>query len=331
LINKMARAAIGLPRNVGRSHPVSTRLWQLAGTVCETLHGDASVLAAPLAELETLISARDRGIVAAAQPYIPLLAAKEAGIQAAAAAQLWLRAIEEQGTAQEVLDFLRQYWVHVMEAARIEDSNEAGKLWQEGDATIADLLWSVQPKPGADERKRLAGLVPSLLKRISAGLDRIGTPTEERSAFLDVCFNLQTAALRGNPPVPVRPLAPSLPDDSPVTEIGVDVVQAEGKQLKILTLAGQPSSAYHRPSSGVQAGEWLQFSINGDEPLCGLICWLNPHSGGTLLFNPDWGYAIALAAAVLEQQLRDKRAKVVSSQAIFDIAAERALSQLAGA
>jgi hypothetical protein len=59
-----------------------------------------------------------------------------------------------------------------------------------------------------------------------------------------------------------------------------------------------------------------------------MVCWLNPQSGSTLLYNPDWSYAVALTAAALEQQLRDARAKVVSSLAIFDLAAERALGRL---
>jgi len=331
LINGMARAAVGLPRNVNRAHPVSTRLWQLAGKVGETLRGDASVLAAVQTELDALIAARDRGIRTAAQPHIPLLQEKLLRDQALLAARHWLQRVEQQGAAQEILDFLRQYWVHVIAAAHREDQ-EAGSLWQESEATIADLLWSVQAKQTPEERKRLAGLVPGLLKRIGAGLDRIGAPAAARGAFLDVCFNLQTAALRGNPALPVRPTEPQpASDNTPATAgIVVDLVQADGKQLKILTLAAQSPSASRGVPGGVQAGDWLQFAMNDGEQLCGQVSWLHPQSGDALLFNPDWGYAIALSAALLEKQLRDAQARVVSSQAIFDIAAERALSQLAG-
>lgn len=334
LINGMARAAVGLPRDVGRAHPVSAQLWQLAGTVCETLHGDASALTAPLAELDTLIAERDRSVLAAAQPYIALLRDKESRDKGALAAQRWLRAIEEEGAAPEILDFLQQYWVRVMAAAGSEgnDANASGNLWQESETTIADLLWSVQPKQNPDDRKRLAGLLPSLLKRISAGLDRIGTPAEERTAFLNTCFTLQTAALRGTPPAPVRLTAPTpQADTSAATGVIVDVIEAGGRQLKILTSAGQPPASYRNPASKVSAGSWLQFAIADSEPLCGLVCWLDPQSGSVLFFNPDWGFAVALATEVLEQQLRDAQAAVVSSQAVFDMAAERALSQLAGA
>lgn len=331
LINGMARAAIGLPRDVSRAHPVSARLWQLASTVSETLRGDAAALAAPLAELAALIAERDCDIQAAAQPYISLLREKEDRDQAALAAGRWLQAIEQQGVASEILDFLRQYWVRVM-AASTGNADEAGSAWQENDATIAELLWSVQPKPSVEERKRLAGLVPSLLKRISAGLDRIGTPLAERSAFLDTCFKLQTAALRSTPVPAAAPAAPPLQTDSaPTVGVVCEILEADGRQLKILTLPGQSPSTYRNPAAGVETGNWLQFASNDNEALCGLICWQNPQSGSSLIFNPDWAYAVAVAPALLAQQLRDTRAKVVSSLAIFDLAAERALSQLASA
>lgn len=331
LINGMARAAVGLPRDVGRAHPVSAALWQLAGTVCETLQRDAAALAAPLAELDALIAERDRAAVAAAQPYLALLHEEETRRQAALLARRWLQTIEEQGAAPEILDFLRQYWVRVMEAASRAD-DASGSLWQDSHATVVDLLWSIQPKQSPDERKRLAGLLPSLLKRISAGLDRIAIPAEERSAFLNTCFTLQTAALRGSPATAEPPAATAKhADTSPVTGIGIELIDVDGRQLKILRLASQPEAAGGNQSASLQSGQWLQFSMNESEPLCGLICRIDPKSGNTLLFNPDWGYAIALPAIVLEQQLRDAQARAVSSQAIFDIAAERALKQLAGA
>ena len=329
LINGMARAAVGLPRNVNRSHPVSTRLWQIASTVAETLQGDPSVLAAPLAELDTLIAERDRDIQAAAQPYILLLREKESRDQARLAAKHWLEAIEMRGAAAEILDFLRRYWVHVMEAASGE-TEEAKTLWQENDATIVDLLWSVEPKQSVEERKRLAALVASLLKRIATGLDRIGTPAEERTAFLDTCFTLQTAALRGSPALPVKfsPDPAQVENNGKASGVVIDLLEADGRQLKILTIPDHSTSTYRKPEAAVETGSWLQFGINENEPLCGLVCWQNPQSGSTVVLNPDWGYAVALDPAVLAQQLRDTQAKVVSSLAIFDLAAERALSQL---
>jgi hypothetical protein len=332
LINGIARASIGLPRNVGRAHPVSANLWRLASTVSETLQGDASVLTAPLAELDSLIAERDRSIQALAQPYILLLGEKETRDHASLNTGRWLQSIEEQGAPIEILDFVRNYWVQVMEASCIGENDEADSAWQKNNATIVDLLWSIQPKQSIDDRKRLADLVPGLLKRISTGLDQIGTPAEERTAFLDTCFKLQTAALRSMPTSQPLPAAPSPTADTPPPAAGttVELLETDGKQLKLIGFSNQTPPAYRNAIADTKTGSWLKISIEDNEPLCGLLCWQSPKSGSTLIFNPDWGYAIAVAPAVLAQQLRDAQAEVVSSRAIFDLAAERALSQMAG-
>ena len=78
----------------------------------------------------------------------------------------------------------------------------------------------------------------------------------------------------------------------------------------------------------MQSGSWVQFAMADGETLCGLACWLSPQSGSTLIFNPDWGGAVAIAPALMETQLREGRAKIESSRSVFDTAADRALTRL---
>ncbi|MBK8522669.1 MAG: DUF1631 family protein [Betaproteobacteria bacterium] len=330
LINAMGRAAAGLPRNIDRSHPISAHLWNIAGAVSETLQGDAAVLAAPIAELDALIAARDSEIREAAQVFVPFLAASEAQERAEQLARRWLDDVAQQPSAQEIHDFIRQYWVKVMAAAAL-DGGEEGKVWQECKAAITDLMWSVEPKPGADERKRLSLLVATLLKRINGGLDRINATQEQRAPFLDACFNLQFATMRGTaPPLVVpKPLeAPAL--ETPATTDAVIVSETiDGKTLKTLARPGSAATSYRTSAGGVQVGQWLQFSMEGNVPLCGLVAWIAPRSGKVLVANPDWPYAVALAVDVIEKQLQSGQAALVSSRALFDIAAEQALSQIA--
>ncbi|MFA7293267.1 MAG: DUF1631 family protein [Rhodocyclaceae bacterium] len=330
LINTMGRAAAGLPRNIDRAHPVSVRLWTIAGMVSETLQGDAAALATPISELETLIAERDAGIREAAQTYVPFLAASEAQAQADQSASRWLHEVSQLPSAQEIHDFIQQYWVRVM-AAAARDGGEDGTSWQECKATIADLMWSVEPKPGADERKRLSLLVATLLKRINGGLDRINATQEQRAPFLDACFNLQFSTMRGTPPplvvpAPTQEAGAETPADSAVT---ITTETVEGKQLKILARSASSSSAYRSTGGGVQAGQWLQFSLEGNESHCGLVAWVPPRSGKLLVANPDWPYAVALAADIVEKQLQSGQATVVSARALFDVAAEQALTQIA--
>lgn len=331
LVNGMARAAVGLPRNVSRAHPVSARLWQLAGRVAETLQDDPGVLAVPLADLDLLIAERDQSVREAAQPWVPLLRERESRTLGEAVAQRWFEEIDPAGLAPEVHAFLAAHWRLVMREAYREDGGE-GAAWAAARGTVDDLLWSLRPKQGAEERQRLAALIPDLLGRIRAGFDRIGTPPEQRAPFLDACFRLQTNALRGTA-ASVGASAPAAPAERaalPASAALVDeIVEADGRQLRYRAPAGDPRAGYRSTTVRPQVGDWLQFVLDGgSDPLCGELCWQNPASGTVLIHNPDWPRAIALAPAALDQCLRDPKTRVPSSQALFDQAAERALAQL---
>ena len=323
LINRMAHAAIGLPRDISRAHPVSSRLWKLASAVAEAQLGDAAALDAPLAELDGLIAGRDHDVQEKALPYLALFQEKELQDQAALAARRWLQGALAAGAPLEVLQFLQRDWVRVM-AAACRDGGESGAAWQACATTAADLVWSVLAKQGADDRKRLAGMVPLLLKGLNAGLDRIDMPTGDRAPFLDACFTLQTNALRGNPAPVVRNEAP----ESVATGDDATAIEQDGRSLRLLGFATQPASAYSA-ASPVAVGDWLQFALGENDIRCGMVVWTGPRTGNVLLCNPDWGFGIAVGSAVLERQLRQGQARVVSGQRIFDIAAERALKQLA--
>ncbi len=324
LLNGIARGAVGLPHSVDQGHPICTRLWQLAGVICDTHHKDDSAFAARIADLTVLIVERDSGIRAEGLSYLPLAFQNEMREEAMAATRLSLKRIEDQGTPPEILNFFRHSWAPVMEAAYIEEG-KTGRRWQESQETISDLLWSLLPKQNSDERKSLVRLVPSLLKRLNAALDQADLSAQERSAFLDAIYELQTAALLGASSGKVSPT--SIPQTAKVL---LETLDVDGKILKTATLVGANLATDVCADCTVKAGDWLQFNVNEREPLCGLVCWISPSSGSTLLFNPNWGYAMALSRAVLISLRGNAKAQVVSSRNIVEIAAHRVTEQLLG-
>ena len=331
LINAMGRAAIGLPRDISRADPVSRRLWKIAGLVQETLQGDATVLSEPLEQIQTLIAERDTVIREMGAPFVNYLAAIDQQALGAESVQRWLAEVAQQPSAQEIHDFLRVHWVRVMEAA-IREGGETGEAWQDARAAAADLIWSVQPKVDAEERKRLATLVATLIRRVNAGLDKIGVTLEERAPFLDTCFTLQTASLRGTPPPMVT--ADATGADSPsttgsaATVLPITEVTVDSHTLRIMGRIDGGAPAYRTASTALQAGQWLQTSLADGDPLTGLAVWISPKNGTVLLCNPDWGYALALTAEAIDLQRRQGKLTVLSNRAIFDEAADRAFRQL---
>ncbi|WP_300454468.1 DUF1631 family protein [Accumulibacter sp.] len=328
LINRMARAAVGLPRQAGREHPVCQRLAALSAAVRETLSANSGGLDPYLAELGSLIDARDREVRLAGEAYALLLATHETRQHAEQLARDWLRTSLARNRSPEIASFLDRYWLRVMITAALEGGSE-GKRWQEDSATGEDLIWSVLPKETAEERKRLAGQASSLVRRIGAGLDAIGVSAAERAPFLNCLFDLQTAALRGQPAIPSgasdnRTLTGSSATASP--KQGPRLLTGSGMRIHYLVTAN--TRTHQGASSSWQVGDWLRFRASEQEAVCGLCCWRNPASGTVLLFNPDWGYAVAIAPSTLDEQIAAKRAQVVSRIATFDAAAERALQSL---
>lgn len=326
LINAMGRAAVGLPAAAGRDHPVCARLAEIGAMAAEIDEDEALRFDAALAAAEALIADRDAAADAAARPYLPLALELERRSKAEAAARAWAAGHTAQALPAVLTAFIDDRWTPLMAAAWL-DGGEAGPRWQEDAATIDDLLWSVSPKASIDDRKRLATLVPSLLKRLNGGLDRLAASPEERAPFLDACFALQTAALRGSgeaPPLP--PVKRSTAADE-ATETAVELA---GRRLRCLQAPGEGRSPYRATGNTPwQPGDWLQFRLPEGEARCGRLCWTGPGSGTALLANAEWNDAIALTPGAIEARMRSGDARVASKEALFDQAAERALSQLA--
>ena len=335
LINRMAHAAIGLAQDTGRDHPLCARLVKLADAARTTLETNNSELSPLLDKLDVLITERDELLQTNSQPYVQLIREHETLETSRLSAQSWLKQTLGKTAIPEIQQFLSLYWVRVMQAIYSEVGT-AGEGAKKCDLTIQELLWSVQPKKSADERKQLLTLIPSLLKRINAGLDSLDITTEERAPFLNTCFELQTASLRNRPDTPSAELSQNS-DSVPVTarsaraisDQEVQILEHNGKLVQYLGLSVEAYIPIRAGTSAWKEGDWIIFALPDGERLCGRLCWQGSPFGTVLLFNAEWGFAVALAPSFLEQQLRGGQARVVSESALFDDAAKRALSQIA--
>ena len=330
LVNRMARAAIGLDQYTGRDHAVCVGLGKLADAVRSTLESNEADLSPHLDTLEALIATRDQALQTAARPYVQLVLEHENREASQSGAQAWLDKALAKTAHPVVRTFLSDFWFRVMQSA-FSEGGAAGTRWKECDAAIEQLLWSFEPKQTAEERKTLLSMIPSLLKRINDGLDRLGVSSAERTPFLNTCFDLQTASLRSRPDAAPaaaeRPLAPP-PRPASRAAPSVIVLERDETRVRYLGLPTTPQPPWRTSGSSWKVGDWISFQWPEGERLCGLYCWQGSPSGTLLLFNPDWGFAAALAPALIEQQLREGRARIVSDLSLFDDAAERALSQM---
>lgn len=134
------------------------------------------------------------------------------------------------------------------------------------------------------------------------------------------------------PPSQINPAAveisPIEPDASGNSR-KVEILESNGKLVQYFGSSAPAGPAWRAGSSAARQGDWIALRLPDDEEHCGLHCGAAPDSGCVLLFNSDWGYAVALERRLLEQQLAGGSARIVSTAALFDEAAERALGQIA--
>ena len=328
LVNRMARAATGLNQDVDRDHPVCAFLLHISDAVRATLETGEGQITPHLDELDAFIQQRDQSLQASARSYVQLVQAHEADEAARIAVQDWLGKTRTIRLEPAIDEFLATHWLRVMHGAYL-DGGPSGPRWKEGEKTIQELLWSIRPKASAEDRKKLLALIPSLLKRINAELDRLSLPSEARTPFFDACFELQTASLRQASPLAETPLPPTAVTPPKPISTTVHVLEQSGKLVQYCGLLDAPQAARRSGIPPWKDGDWLFFNLPDGERLCGCCCGQYAPFGTLVLFNPEWGFAVALAPALLEQQLRSSQARIVSESSLFDEAAERALAQMA--
>ena len=94
-----------------------------------------------------------------------------------------------------VAAILKGPWARVLERIYLrEGGRHAGFV--RALETIDDLIWSVSPKSNADERKRLVGMLPSLLRNLQYGMEIAAVESEDRGRFFGALVDCHAAAVK---------------------------------------------------------------------------------------------------------------------------------------
>ncbi|NTV68681.1 MAG: DUF1631 domain-containing protein [Azonexaceae bacterium] len=331
VIDRMGQAVLGLPIDVSARHPVCARLFEIATRLRSENTGDMTAFEKANAQLDALLAERAAAIAETAKPYQPLFGQLERKDEAARQVRPAIEKFIATNPPTVIRNFIEQTGSQMLQAVLQEQGAESSE-WQESLALIDDLLWTIQPKADADERKTLARRLPDILKRLRAGMKRVGLSPEAESAFLDECFELQTRALRALPVASTgENQAPGMfPSDvfAPASAPVSSELRAGETVLTTLDFAEfQPAPARPLPC---KEGDWLEFVMPGGEKRVAQVCQLSPNTQRVLLINPDSALALAVHPEILERQFRGGDARISSASSLFETAASTALRQTTG-
>jgi hypothetical protein len=95
---------------------------------------------------------------------------------------------------QRVVDFIVDTWGRVMEMEAAQ-TEPGARIFHD---ILPDLIWSGQEKLGPTNRSALMRLLPSLVKRLLAGMKQLGLPEVEVQKALDQLMQAHTQVLSGN-------------------------------------------------------------------------------------------------------------------------------------
>jgi hypothetical protein len=234
-----------------------------------------------------------------------------------------------------VREMLLDTWVTALASVHLAEG-EGSPAWHALVHTMDDLLWSVEPKASAEDRKRLVVMLPGMLKRIHHGLARAAMPESARDSFLGSLVDCHAAAvkagLRGLAVVPDPLLAP-VPQDAKLEREILPAgpnLHVEEIRLKKAT-GGIVRNVFTRTGiwTNLQRGTWVEFAREGGAATRARLTWISPNKGVYLFTNPMSGAnAVSISPEALAEQMRLGEARMIDDAPLVDRAVDSMLENL---
>jgi hypothetical protein len=180
-----------------------------------------------------------------------------------------------------VLEFIVEQWRRLLLLVHAKYGRN-GAEWKDAIETMDQLIWSVEPKTNVEERRKLAAMVPRLIKRLGKGMQALGTEAGARERFLAELMKIHTEPLaKANEKAPDKAAAappapaPNLDLSAPVTvknPYGAGEVQVSGLDYapvpadmdkRAAAKAALQASLAVEPPENLTMGTWVEFRPKG--------------------------------------------------------------------
>ena len=196
LIDRIASTSIGWEPYGDENNKYRAEVERVIRTVLEKFDKDMSIFERLLGEFDLFVgetSTRDNDPVSRAKRALEDAEKRE--ILVINTTIQVRRAFEKVELEPYLRDFLVGPWVQALVNAIMRDDETPGfsKSFRQ---VIHDLVWSVQPKVSADERKRLVALIPPTMRILRDGLTSIRMPEHEQNQFFQQLMQSHAMAVR---------------------------------------------------------------------------------------------------------------------------------------
>ena len=344
LLDAISRAAIAIEGEIGHNHPLYAKIDYVVTRIQAEFDQSVSLFDELLVELESFLDEQEAGAEQIVEQSAKLVAERERAELAEQSARDALQPVLAAELPSVIREFLSDRWRLVLQRRHLSAGPDSDD-WKDALKCVQELIWSIEPKLTAEERKGLVTLLPLLVRRINAGLDQIGLGKPERAPFFDALIELHAAAIKSasslsarpkrngaNPPSkraapgPTQPKAcePSKPAQVVVSRVAEGNVELESVRL---TEGRRPTSGFIREANNMKRGDWVQFLQPEGPAVRARLSWVSPQRGILLFTNPQSTRAIAISPEALAHKFEAGLAQFVDPEPMLDRAIQRVLDQ----
>ncbi len=253
LLDVLGEIAVGLNAEFDQNSPLYKQIDSVVQKLVDGFQDGMDIFDPLREELEAFIAEESRRAEEEAKITARRIEHREKLEIAKGVAQQEILQRAKSGTIpRAVLKFLAEQWVKLMLVSHAKHGADSD-AWKSAVETMDLLIWSVNAKRTLEERRRLAGTLPGLLKRLNTGMQMVGDDDDTRKRFFAKLMRCHTkvmnSAAAASNAASAAPRQSAAPSATPVTEA----------QLPVLTEAVEPrapSLDFNRlpsPAPGVTA------------------------------------------------------------------------------
>jgi hypothetical protein len=202
MLDTLGEFSLGLDETFDQSSPLYKKIEDIIARLLEEFVDNVDIFETLQGELLEVIREENKRAEISAKEMARKIAYKERLEVGKAMAQLEIKnRAQSTQLPQLVQKFLANDWMKLLLLTYARHGQDSD-AWKSALETMDHLIWSVTFKPSIEDRRKLAHLLPGLLRRLQVGLQSLGGPEEKRKQFFSKLMRMHTKAMSGAAPKP---------------------------------------------------------------------------------------------------------------------------------
>jgi hypothetical protein len=239
LLDTVGEVALRLPADFSNESAAFSRLQEIFQSVVDGFQEDLEVFNSAREQLVAIITEEDQNTERQNQVAAKYAEEMEHLALARSAAQQEVQnRIKAHKLPQAVAEFFAQQWLKLLIVLHVKEGAESA-AFKDALGLMDQLIWSIEPKCTTDERRKLAKMLPEMVKQVTAGLKTGGVEDGVRVRFFNELMQFHAQAISA------VAQAAQVPPAAPAAVAGGPAVQPRAVPVTAMaaTVAGQSNAS----------------------------------------------------------------------------------------